>query len=80
MKLTTTPVQVATGHDEEGCLVFGDDRLLAVLVRLSNQHEDVAGQWFLEAGFGELDRRHHPIFADLEAGLEWIVSRLRRAA
>jgi hypothetical protein len=80
MKVRTTPVRVATGHDEEGYLVFADDRLLAVLVRLSNQHEDVAGQWFLEAGFGKLDRRDHPIFADLDPGLEWIASRLRRAA
>ena len=80
MKLTTTPVQVATGHDEEGCLVFGDDHLLAVLVRLSNEHKDVAGQWFLEAGFGALDRQDHRIFADLKAGLDWIASRLRRSA
>jgi hypothetical protein len=36
MILTTQPVRVATGHDEEGCLIFADDRLVAVLVRLSD--------------------------------------------
>ena len=80
MTLSTTPVRVATGHDEEGCLVFVDDRLLAVLVRLSEEHEDAAGRWFLEAAFGVLDRHEHPIFADFDAGLAWIASRVRRAA
>ena len=80
MKLTTMPVRVATGHDEEGCLVFADDRLLAVMVRLSDRHEDVAGHWFLEAGFGEIDQLEHPTFADLGSALEWIGNRIRLAA
>ena len=44
MKLTTTPVRAATAHDEAACTVFRDDRLPAVLVRFSHQHEDVAVQ------------------------------------
>jgi hypothetical protein len=36
MKLTTTPVRVATGVNE-GCLVFGDDRLLASEAGLAAQ-------------------------------------------
>jgi hypothetical protein len=70
-------VHVETGgEDEEGCLVFAGDRLLAVLVRLSAQHGDKAGQWFLEHGFGRLDGTLHPTFRDLEAAKNWIAARL----
>jgi hypothetical protein len=55
MSLSLQPVRVATGFDEEGMLVFdGDQRLVAVLTRLSDQNEVAPGQWFLEAGFGRL--------------------------
>jgi len=38
MKLGLQPVTVETNApDEEGCLVFADDRLVAVLVRLSEE-------------------------------------------
>src|SRR5688572_29225671 len=37
--LTFQPVRIATCHDEDGRLVFADDRLVAVLVRLSDEHE-----------------------------------------
>jgi hypothetical protein len=49
-------ITVETGsRDEEGCLVYVQDRLVAVLVRLDEEeHSDLdeKGQWFLEAGFG----------------------------
>ena len=80
MTLTTMPVRVATGHDEEGCLVFADDRLLAVLVRLSDADGALAGHWFLEAGFGVVDGVDHPTFPDLDAAQEWLATKLRRAA
>jgi hypothetical protein len=71
------PVRVATGGlDEEGCLIFSDDRLVAVMVRLSDQHEEFAGEWFLEAGFGRLEGPQHPTFDDLEAAQTWIAARL----
>src|SRR3954447_19722622 len=55
MSLSLQPVRVATGFDEEGMLVFdGDQRLVAVLTRLSDQNEVAPGPWFLEAGFGRL--------------------------
>ncbi len=41
MKLILQPVQVATGLDEEGMLVFAENRLIAVLVQLSDAHEEV---------------------------------------
>jgi hypothetical protein len=52
MTVTLQPVSVDTGsEDHEGCLVFTDGRLAAVLVRLSDQHSDLAGQWHYEHGF-----------------------------
>jgi hypothetical protein len=70
-------VRVANGSDEEGVLVFTDEqRLVAVLTRLSDHYEGVIGDWYLEAGFGPLDGPNHPTFADLDAAQEWIGKRL----
>ena len=53
MSFTLQPVRVATGFDEEGMLVLDkEQRLVAVLVRLSDDNEVAQGQWYLEAGFG----------------------------
>ena len=77
MSLTLQPVQVATGSDEEGMLVFDrGHRLAAVLTCLSDQHDGKAGHWFLEAGFGRLDGPNHPTFADLDEAQDWIGQRL----
>ena len=77
MSLELQPVRVDTGtEDEEGCLVFADGRLVAVLVRLSEQHDGLAGQWFHEHGFGPaLDEPAHPVFPTLEAAKDWIEER-----
>jgi hypothetical protein len=80
VKLTTTPIRVGTDHDEEGCLLFAKDRLVAVLVRLSDEHGEMAGLWFLEAGFGAVDAIEHPTFNDLDVAQEWVANRIRRAA
>ena len=44
-----------------------DDKLAAVLVRLSDQAHDplLRGAWYFETGFGLLDSRHE-LFASLE--------------
>ncbi len=77
MRFHLQAVRVATGSDEDGLLVFDpDQRLVAVLVRLSQLHAEVAGQWFLEAGFGRLGGVDHPTFADLDAAQDWIGKRL----
>ncbi len=77
MPLTLQPIRMATGFDEEGTLVLDEEqRLVAVLVRLSDENEVAPGQWFLEAGFGRLDGISHPTFADLDAAQQWIVQRL----
>jgi hypothetical protein len=71
------PVRVATGHEEEGNLVFDDqERLVAVLVRLSDQNEVAPGRWFLEVGFGALGRSSYPTFVDLNTAQSWINQRL----
>lgn len=55
MTLTFQSVRVATGSDEEGMLVLdAEQRLVAVLTRLSDDNEVAPGQWFLEAGFAHV--------------------------
>ena len=77
MSLRLQPVQVATGsQDTESHLLFADGFLVAVLVRLSVEHEDEAGRWYLEAGFGRVDDPHPPTFADLNEAQVWITDRL----
>ncbi len=64
MILNLQSAQVATRSDDaESQLVFADGFLVAVLVRLSEQHGADAGKWFLEAGFGPIDPINPPVFA-----------------
>ncbi|GJD65862.1 hypothetical protein [Methylobacterium frigidaeris] len=77
MSVHLEPVRVRTGSDDtEGHLVFAADLLVAVLVRLSDDHEEDAGKWFLEAGFDGADDPVKPKFADLDEAQEWIRRRL----
>ena len=77
MKLGFQPVTVETNAaDEDGCLVFADNRLVAVLVRLSDLHGKKAERWYLEHGFGKLDGPAHPIFTDLEEARNWMAQRV----
>lgn len=81
MSLRLQPVHVGTGsRDTESLLVFADDFLVAVLVQLSDDHDDAAGMWFLEAGFGPVDDPCPPNFPDLDTAQCWIEQRLERAA
>jgi hypothetical protein len=80
MSLHLQPVQVATGSaDQDSHLVFHHSFLVAVLVQLSDEHEDEAGKWFLEAGFGPVGTATPPTFADLDEAQNWILQRLARA-
>lgn len=77
MSLYLQSAPIATGSgDTEGQLVFANAFLVAVLVRLSDDHEQDAGKWFLEAGFGQLDDPARPKFADLDEAQDWIQGRL----
>ncbi|MBV8888220.1 MAG: hypothetical protein JO305_00975 [Alphaproteobacteria bacterium] len=62
------PIEVMTGsQDYEGRLVLADGKLVAVLVRLSDDGHDsvLRGSWYLESGFGFIER-HNELFATLE--------------
>jgi hypothetical protein len=77
MTLHLQSALVATGHDEDGMLVFDENhRLLAVLVRLGEEHE-TPGYWFLEAGLGRIHAVVPPAFASLDEAQEWIDARRR---
>ena len=77
MKLGFQPVTVETNAaDEDGCLVFADNRLVAVLVRLSHEHGRKAGRWYLEHGFGKLGGLAQPIFTDLDEAQDWVAQRI----
>ncbi len=76
MTLTLQPIRVATGFDEEGMMVLNEHRLVAVLVRLSDENEVAPGRWYLEAGFGRLDGGSHPTFSNLDMAQDWISQRL----
>jgi hypothetical protein len=79
MTLILQPIRVATGFDEEGMMVLDEEqRLLAVLVRLSDGNDVAPGQWYLEAGFGPIDGITHPLFSNLDMAKDWIVQRLDR--
>jgi hypothetical protein len=77
MRLGFQPVTVETNApDEGGHLVFANNRLVAVLVRLSEEHGRKAGRCYLEHGFGKLDGLAQPIFADLDEAQDWVAQRI----
>lgn len=77
MSFQFQPVRVKTGsRDAEGQLVFTDGLLVAVLVRLSEDHGEEAGLWFLEAGFDGAEDPVRPKFADLDEAQAWLRYRL----
>jgi len=79
MTLILRPIRVATGFDEEGMLVLDEEqRLLAVLVRLSDSNEVAPGQWYVEAKFGVLEGLDHPTYPHLDAAQEGIAQHLAR--
>ena len=79
MSYSLQPVRVATGFDEEGMMVLDEgQRLVAVLVRLSDSNEVAPGQWFVEAGFGHLGGANHPTFSNLDMAQDWISQRLAK--
>lgn len=77
MNLRLQPIVIAA-RDGDGVLVFSEAGLVAVLSRLSDLHEDAAGQWFMEAGFGELEHQKHAAFPDLNTAEDWISDRLMK--
>ena len=58
--------------DREAKLVFRDDRLLAVLSCLSDIHPDLAGQWYIEAMFGDIAPPLQQTFRTLAEFEAWV--------
>ena len=76
MSFTFQTVRVATGFDDDSMMVLDEEqRLVAVMVRLSDDNEVAPGQWHLEAGFGRLDGGSHPTFCNLDMAKDWISQR-----
>ena len=77
MKLRFEPVRIANTQDQEGRLVFCDDRLLAVLSRLTGEGEP-EGSWFTESLFGPLALRDRDqaTFTDLDEVRRWFEQQL----
>ena len=74
-------IEVLTAsEDREGRLVLVDGKLTAVLVRLADISHDplLRGAWYLEAGFGVLERQHE-LFASLEEAVASIKGSKRGA-
>lgn len=66
-----------SGPDERACLFFAAGKLVAIVVQLADEHNAaMAGKWFLERGFGALDRMEHPLFDDLDCAERWIAANL----
>jgi hypothetical protein len=58
--------------DSEAMLVYRNERLLAVLVCLSDIHGELTGQWYVEANFGEMPVVHPPAFETIEQFTKWL--------
>ena len=67
---------VAAVRDAEGAVRWR----YRMLVRLSDDHDDLAGMWFLEAGFGRVSTAALPLFADIDKAQSWIEQQLKHAA
>jgi hypothetical protein len=78
-------VTVETGSgNQEGCLVFVEGRLVAVLVRPDGkEHAErgLQGKWFLETGFGLCagGALPTPVFASLDEAQQWVHERVAAA-
>jgi hypothetical protein len=79
LKVFFRPIRVLTdSEDRDGCLVLVNDDLVGVLVRLSADHgPDLAGQWFLEAGFGRCGENAR-IFDTLDRARLWVSEQISR--
>jgi hypothetical protein len=73
LKVFFCPIRVLTdSEDRDGCLVLVNEHLAGVLIRLSAAHGiDLAGQWFLEVGFGRFGD-NACVFDTLDSARLWV--------
>lgn len=74
MSVRLEPVRIIGLEGGDGRLVFAGEVLVAVLIRLSELHEEEAGKWFVEAGFGPLERMVGLTFNDLDIAERQVAS------
>lgn len=73
MSVSFEAITLDTGDDDDrAVLVLRDGRLTAVLSRLSAMHEELAGQWFVEAMFGPTLNAQQHVFADPDEFVSWL--------
>ena len=73
-----TPIKVDTASpDSDGRLVMANGMLVAILIHLDAPDHENMGSWFLEAGFGRLQRLRSPTFDTLEQATRWVRAGLR---
>jgi hypothetical protein len=75
------PILVNTASpDEKGCLVLADNRLVAVLVRVTDAGVEQARRelcgWQMEAGFGRCAVSVLPLFDTLADAVAWMRTQL----
>jgi hypothetical protein len=73
--LTVQHIHLANACEIDGVLVYAGDGLIAVLSQLLFDHDERAGRWFLEYGFGAAVDGHAD-FIDIGSACIWIGTRL----
>ncbi len=74
MRVELQPVRIALPEEGGGRLVFIDEWLVAVLVRLSADHGPLAGHWYLETGYGRFGEGQAVTFSDETSAIDWFKS------
>lgn len=75
-RTTFQPVDIATSGQTEARLVFFDNKLVAVVSLLDDEHDDFSNLWFAEAAFNGLESMLYQTFPSLEEIARWIEKRL----
>lgn len=78
MSIRFEPVRVAS-EEGEGRLVYDDDVLVGLLVRLGPVQGEAAGRWFVEMLIGREDGAAYPIHENLDQAAAWFSGRLADA-
>ena len=71
ISLQPVTLDVDTG-DQEAQLVFRKGRLVAIVARLGDIHEDAKGRWYLEMVFGNVPTPHPETFNNLPEVERWL--------
>ena len=77
-RITTQRIKILVDHhDPDGVLVFANDKLAALFVRLDGvEHGDDRGKWYLELGFSGCAAREGPVLSSMKELLAWVGDRV----